>query len=197
MTSPDFDRMYLEEGDPWKVGSSWYEQRKIAVVLASLAEPSYGRALDPACGTGHLAFALAARCGEVVARDASAPAIDVATRTCAKSGNVSIGVAALPYVTAEPAGPFDLLVLSELFYYLDSSTRRAAVDTLLARAADRVEIVAVHWREAPEDGTSSGEAVHVELRDRFKSIGLRHQVAHFDEEFVLDVFTRGHDHHTD
>lgn len=195
--TPDFDRMYTEEGDPWKVGSSWYEQRKIAVVMACLADPQYGRCLDPACGTGHLARTLAGRCGEVAAYDASEAAIEVARRTCADAGNVRLDVRRIPYQGEDPGGPFDLVVLSEFLYYLDAATRRAAVDSVLARAADRFELLAVHWRDRPEDGTVSGDDAHGELRESCKDRGLRHQVAHFDEEFVLDVFTRGHDRHSD
>lgn len=197
MTAPDFDRMYIEEGDPWKVGSSWYEQRKIAVALACLADPSYDRVLDPACGTGHLARAVAERSGMVVAKDASAPAVEIARRVCESVENVDIDVAALPYASGETAGPFDLIVLSEFLYYLSPEMRRLTIGSVLDRAADRAEIIAVHWRDAPEDGTSSGDDVHIELRERLKVEGFRHQVAHFDEEFVVDDFTRGHDHHTD
>lgn len=197
MTSPDFDRMYIEEGDPWKVGSSWYEQRKIAVALACLADPSYDRVLDPACGTGHLARAVAERSGVVVAKDASAPAVEIARRVCESVENVNIDVAALPYAFGETAGPFDLIVLSEFLYYLDNDARARSIDSVLERAADRAEVIAVHWRDSPEDGTASGEDVHAELRNYFKARGFRHQVAHFDEEFVIDDFTRGHDQHTE
>ena len=32
---PDFEALYGREHDPWQVGSSWYEQRKLAVVAAT------------------------------------------------------------------------------------------------------------------------------------------------------------------
>lgn len=198
MTTPDFDRMYTEESDPWRVGSSWYEQRKIAVVLASLAEPRYRRALDPACGTAHLAGALAGRSDQVIGYDASAPAIEVAHRTCRELDNVTLDVLALPYDgTHLPDGHFDLIVLSEFLYYLDGASRRDALASVLALSADRVEVAAVHWRERPDDGTASGDEVHEELRADLKQRGFRHQVAHFDEEFVVDVLTRGHDRHSE
>jgi SAM-dependent methyltransferase len=190
--------MYIEEDDPWRVGSSWYEQRKIAVLLASLAEPRYRRALDPACGTAHLARALSRRCDEVVGYDASAPAIDVARRTCGGLENVTLGVRALPYDPPDtPGAPFDLIVLSEFLYYLDAPRRRAALTSVLERAAGRVEIASVHWRERPDDGTASGDEVHEELRAELRPRGFRHQVAHFDEEFVIDILTLGHDRHSE
>ena len=33
---PDFDTLYRDDPDPWQVASSFYEQRKRAVLLASL-----------------------------------------------------------------------------------------------------------------------------------------------------------------
>lgn len=196
---PDFDRLYIEEQDPWRVGSSWYEQRKIAIVLATLAERNYSRALDPACGTGHLARELATRSDQVVATDASPAAIEITRATCATVENVAVGARTLPFEDAvqpdlaDGDGPFDLIVLSEVLYYLSAEQRQQAVASVLQRAAQRVEVLAVHWREHPEDGAVSGDDVHAQLRADFKERGFRHQVAHFDEEFVIDVFTRGHD----
>ena len=192
---PDFDRLYVDETDPWLVGSSWYEERKVGVVLAALAERRYTRALDPACGTGHLAHALADRCDQVVACDASVPAIEVARTICDDATNVALAVHTMPYGERGPDGPFDLVVLSEVLYYLSPEDRRSAVLRVIDRAAERVEIAAVHWRDRTENATVSGDDVHAELREFFKQRGFRHQVAHFDEEFVLDVFTRGHDNY--
>lgn len=197
MSAPDFDRMYSEERDPWKVATSWYEQRKIAIVVAALSSAAYDRALDPACGTAHLALAIAQRCGEVVASDASPAAIEVARETCAGSDRIRLSTASVPYDETGPAGPFDLIVLSEFLYYLGDLDRSFVIESVLERAAGRVELVTVHWREQPEDGTISGDGVHEELREVLKGKGFRHQVAHFDEEFVLDIFTRGHDVHSD
>lgn len=209
-SAPDFDRLYAQDRDPWQVATSWYEQRKIGVVEACLSETTYERALDPACGTGHLVRAVARRCATVLARDASAPAIVAASDTCAGLPNVTLQVRELPYrtkprhsVLAAPNDlhapvlvPFDLLLLSEFLYYLDAADRRATLDSLLPLLSPRVEVLTVHWREQPEDGTCSGDGVHEELRSYFGERGFRHQVAHFDEEFVLDVFTRGHDRYS-
>ena len=49
---PDFDPLYRANSDPWAVSSSFYEQRKLDLVLGVLALPRYARAWDPACGYG-------------------------------------------------------------------------------------------------------------------------------------------------
>lgn len=195
MTVDDFDRLYRADNDPWRVATSWYEQRKIGIVLASLSQRRYQRALDPACGTGHLARELASRCTEVFASDASAVAVDIARGVCADVSHLTIRHRALPEVGGSGEGEADLIVLSEVLYYLPVDMRRQAISSVLRQAAPRVEVVAVHWTEQPEEALVSGEHVHTELRELFGTVEFRHQVAHFDEEFTLDIFTRGHDHY--
>lgn len=195
MTVDDFDRLYRADDDPWRVATSWYEQRKIGIVLASLSQQRYQRAVDPACGTGHLARDLASRCDEVFASDASAVAVDIARRICADVTNLQVRHRVLPEVDEAGEGQADLIVLSEVLYYLPPHIRRQAISGVLRQAAPRVEVVAVHWTEQPEEAVTSGEQVHTELRAIFGTAEFRHQVAHFDEEFTLDIFTRGHDHY--
>ena len=57
---PDFDALYEADPDPFQVRSSFYEQRKIGLVLDCLTKPTYAAAWDPACGVGELAARLAA-----------------------------------------------------------------------------------------------------------------------------------------
>ena len=67
--SPDFETLYRANHEPWRVGSSLYEQRKLEIVLACMSRPCYRLAWDPARGTGHLAVRLAERCDRVLASD--------------------------------------------------------------------------------------------------------------------------------
>ena len=79
---PDFETLYRANHDPWRVGTSSYEQRKLDIVLACLSRPRYCLAWDPACGTGHLAARLAERCDRVLASDASEAAVALTTTEC-------------------------------------------------------------------------------------------------------------------
>jgi hypothetical protein len=59
---PDFDALYRASSDPWAVSSSFYEQRKLDLVLGVLALPRYARAWDPARGVqAELVAALTSR----------------------------------------------------------------------------------------------------------------------------------------
>jgi len=114
---PDFETLYRANHDPWRVGTSSYEQRKLDIVLACLSRPRYSLAWDPACGTGHLAARLAERCDQVLASDASEAAVALTTTECGGLRNVTSRVLRLPAVPADLGAP-DLIVLSEFFYYL-------------------------------------------------------------------------------
>ena len=72
---PDFDAMYGADDDPWDVESSWYERRKLSVLLATLPREHYDRAWEPGCGPGLVSARLADRVGELVASDSSTAAI--------------------------------------------------------------------------------------------------------------------------
>ncbi len=186
---PDFDELYGREQDPWQVGSSWYEQRKLAVVAASLRRRHYASAWDPACGTGHLARHLASVADRVLATDGAPGAIEISRKTCGGLSNVELEICVLP-ATPGDRGAFDLVVLSEFVYYLRPAERRAALAEVRRLSAPQAEIVSVHWRHRPHDAYASGEETQTEIVDELSARGWRHPVHHLEEDFVLDVMER-------
>lgn len=160
------------------VGTSWYEQRQLAVALACLAQPSNRLAWDAAAGSGHLARRLAERCDGVLATDASGVA--VASWDDLPDGLIA-QVSALPAVPVA-ATAADLVVLSEVLYYLDAPDRAA---TASAVAHLGVEVMAVNWRHHPHDAQLSGEEALVELQDALIARGFTLQARHDDRDFVL------------
>lgn len=186
---PDFDAYYRADPDPWDVGSSAYEQRKRAVVLACLRRPRYGSAWDPACGTGHLTAELAARCDRVAASDGSATAADLARERCAGLP-VTVSHRALPDPPEEGFRP-DLVLLSEVFYYLADTVRAATLALIDARAARAAELVVVHWEGSPDDAWLSGPAAQQEVVSQLGERGWTHRIHHDDDGFLLDTLTRG------
>lgn len=182
----DFDALYRADPDPFQVSSSWYEQRKIEVVLASLSQFRYELAWDCACGTGHLAAALAARCGRVLATDASAEAVRLSSRTTADLGNVDCELAALPDVPPS-VGPGSLVVVSEVLYYLDDQTRAASYQAI---ASTGQEVVVVHWRHYPPDAFLSGARATAESVEVLSALGWSASVWHEESDFVLATMLR-------
>jgi len=188
---PDFDALYRVDSDPWRVQSSFYESRKLDLVLACLSRPTYDAAWDPASGVGELAARLAPRAGRVLASDASAQAVHLTRHRCRSVSNVTVLQLVLPQSPPTEAGPFDLIVLSEFFYYLGDEQRARALAAVQEVAADRAELVAVHWRHHPNDAFLPGEQVQDEIVGQLKQVGWQHIIQHDDRDFIIDVLDRG------
>jgi chemotaxis methyl-accepting protein methylase len=64
---------------------------------------------------------------------------------------------------APPAGPFDLIVFSELGYYFPREQLASIAATLASRLEPGGELVAVHWLGASDDHLLHGDDVHTVL----------------------------------
>ncbi len=180
-----FHEMYRDSDDPWGFTSRWYEQRKYQLTLAALSAPRYGTAFEAGCSIGVLSEQLAARCDELLAVDLSDKAVQIAAERLEPLGE-RVVVQTRDFVADWPTGTLDLIVLSEVLYYLDP----AQLDTVIANAAaaltDDGELIAVHWRWPVEEYPQTGDQVHDRLRDS----ELTHTAGYLDTDFRLDVFTR-------
>jgi len=180
-----FDQFYGAGPDPWGFESRWYEQRKRAITMASLPRQRFSAAFEPGCAIGVLTAELADRCDRLLASDiALAP---LATARQRLAGREGVAFAQLEVPGEWPAGPFDLVVLSEIGYYCDrddlAELIRLAVDSL----TDDGVLLACHWRHAVVDYPLSGDQVHEQLR---AESGLIVQAEHLEEDFRLDVLVR-------
>jgi SAM-dependent methyltransferase len=181
-----FDQMYAESADPWDLAGRWYDRRKYALTVASLPSPSYRRAFEPACSVGVLTELLAARCETLLATDLSQDAVAVTRRR----------LRAQPHVTVErqqipgdwPPGTFDLIVLSEVGYYLAPAVFATVVDQAISSLDPDGVIVAAHWRHPIDGCPTDGDGVHDALRaDPRLDVLARHEEA----DFLLEVLTLG------
>lgn len=185
---PDFDAVYRADPDPWRVRTSFYERRKLEVVLASLSAPSYDRAWDPACGVGELAARLGERSAAVLATDASVEAVRLTQARLTDVATVVVRRHALP----DAPGPesYDLVALCEFLYYLDSDDRRATLDLVDRLLSPTGELMSVHWRHRPHDAWLSGAAVQAEIDAHLRQRGWLRLVHHEDVDFVLASYRR-------
>ena len=117
-----FEEQYRDLGDPWHFETSRYEQRRYGIAMAMLPDLRYHRAFEPGCSIGELTARLAFRADELVAMDCSPTAVETARARCRGLDHVTFAVGELP--RAWPAGPFDLVVLSEIGYYFDRAELR-------------------------------------------------------------------------
>ncbi|MEJ2865054.1 class I SAM-dependent methyltransferase [Actinomycetospora flava] len=180
-----FDDLYAADADPWGIERGWYEERKRAVVLAALPRAHYARAFEPGCAGGALSVELAGRCDELVCWDPAAQAVATAQERLADRPDVRVEQGALPGRT--PDGTFDLVVASEVVYYLDADDREAFWRSVEACLRPGGHLLAVHWlREAPEYPVE-GAGVHDGLAER---PAFARTVRHEEADFRLEVYAR-------
>ncbi len=142
--APDyFDALYSAKGDPWGFSTSQYERDKYEATLGALGRQHYGRALEVGCSIGIFTRRLASRCDALTAIDASVVAVEAARRACADCGNVSVELGMVP--SGFPDGRFDLILLSEVLYYLDVADLWRVADRCAETLAPDGEVVLCHW----------------------------------------------------
>lgn len=180
-----FEKLYEGSPDPYGLRTRWYEQRKRDILLASLPRQRFGRCYEPGCGNGELTAQLAARCDTVLAADFSAQVLRAARQRTAALPQVRVVQHVLPnqWPVAEP---FDLIVLSEVLYFLAiDAVRTVARHCARGLAPDGV-LVACDWRADFAARASTTAAVHAELAET----GLHAATVHDEDDFSLRVWTR-------
>lgn len=176
-----FERVYARSSDPWGFETRWYEKRKYALTLAALPRPRYRRAFEPGCAGGVLTAELSTRCDALVAFE---PVPRIASRARERAPAADVRVGALP--EDWPEGRFDLVVASEVLYYVEPEGFFTLSANLEASLEPGGHLVAVHWR-LETDYPMRGDEVHARL-GRLPFIGRIH---HYEQkEFLLDVFDR-------
>lgn len=187
-----FDATYARHDDPWGFTDRPYEARKRALTLAALPDARYPRGLEVGCSIGVLTAELATRCDALTGTDVADAALDAARARLADAPHVQLVRGALGGTGDDelPGGPFDLVVLSEVGYYLSWADLTAALPDLLSRLARGGTVLACHWRHPVEDYPLSGDAVHRALARTAQDLGLTHVVEHREADLLLDVWSR-------
>lgn len=183
-----FDALYRGSDDPWLTQTRWYERRKRALLLACLPHERYESAYEPGCGNGVLTQALAERCDAVLASDGSDLAVAAARQRLAGFRNVTVERHVLP--DDWPTGAFDLVVLSELVYFLD----KASIDVTGQRVARSLTehrtrpgiAIACNWLAPIAGYGHSGEEAHRRL---VAAIGLPLVFEYRDADFIVDAWS--------
>ncbi|MGN8049893.1 PIG-L family deacetylase [Curtobacterium sp. 22159] len=174
-----FDAHYRRKPEGWDFDGSWYERRKRAVTLAALPRERYRSALELGCSTGVLTAALTERADAVLGTDISEAPL---TRARTRAPLARFVRAALP--DEWPVGRWDLVVLSEVGYYLSPADLDRTIDRVLASLDDDGVLVACHWRHPDDEAVTSGDAVDARLAERWPRPAL---VRHVEPDFVLSV----------
>jgi len=126
-----FNLLYEANPDPWDFATSPYERRKYQASLQALGQRKFAAAFEIGCSIGVFTALLAPRCKALLAVDAAAAPLRAAAQSCAGLAQVRFEKRMMP--RDWPARKFDLIVFSEVLYFLNpADVRRCA---MLAREA--------------------------------------------------------------
>ncbi len=178
-----FDALFTADEDPWKFKTRWYEERKRALTLACLPQRRYASGYEPGCANGELSAALATRCDRLLVTDGSAKAVALARDRLAGQPHVQVRQA---WVPAEwPTDHFDLIVISELGYFLDTAAMTALAACARQALAPGGTLLACHWHRPPEGFELNGDTVHDMLTE---ALPVPHVGHYRDDDFRIDLW---------
>lgn len=178
-----FELLYAGDPDPWKFATSEYERDKYAATLAALGERRFASGFEVGCSIGVLTRKLAARCDALLSVDVADAALHAAQERCADLSHVRFERMVVP--KNWPVGHFDLILFSEVLYYLGlDGINRAAERTLETLDRDGT-VLLCNWL-GPTDGACPGD----EAAERFIAACvpvLRPLTHHRAQKYRLDV----------
>jgi cyclopropane fatty-acyl-phospholipid synthase-like methyltransferase len=186
MSLEDFEARYRADPDPWGYTSSEYERRKYDATLAACGDGPFADALELGGSIGVFSALLASRCERLTTIDAAPTAVAAARRRLGDAPHIDVILGEIP--DAIPIRAFDLVVASEILYYLTASGLARTLRRLESVMVVGARLVAVHWRPAgPERPLDAGQA-HTILREQpwLESLGSNGQ----RDEYRLDVLER-------
>ncbi|MGH7796470.1 MAG: SAM-dependent methyltransferase [Candidatus Binatia bacterium] len=107
-----------QRGDPWDLQTSEFEQRRCARLIEILSARRYAKVLEIGCAAGVFTRLLTRVADRVVALDVSPNAIERAKTTWRGPESTEFQVANILEYDAHGEGPWDLVVMSDMVYFL-------------------------------------------------------------------------------
>jgi SAM-dependent methyltransferase len=152
-----FDELYDTADDPFGFGTHPEEAEKFAYTLGVCGDGALGRVLEIGCAVGDFTELLAERSSSVLGIDVSARAVERASARLAAFPNVRCEVGTLPHDF--PEGRFDLVVASDVLYYLSTDELVEALRRIEEAIDPGGSLVIVHF--VPRMGSVlDGDEVH-------------------------------------
>lgn len=182
-----FDAVYNAKDDPWDFTTSEYEANKYAATVNALPRAHYESAFEIGCSIGVLTAQLAKKCQTLLAVDVNEKAVRQARERCRDLSNARIEKMGIP--SEFPAENFDLIVVSEVGYYLSVEDWRTAQEKIFAHLRSAGSVVLVHWTHFVPDYPQTGDAVHDSFAARVEGKS-KHLKAARTADYRLDVWEK-------
>ncbi|HXP09694.1 MAG TPA: SAM-dependent methyltransferase [Acidobacteriaceae bacterium] len=178
-----FERLYQDNPDPWNFKTSAYEHQKYEATLSALGTRRFEMALEVGCSIGILTRRLASRCDRLLGVDFVPAAVAMARSRCAPLPGVSIEQMQIPQQW--PEGKFDLILFSEVLYFLDEEDLRETCDHTLRSLLPGGLVLLVNYTGKTDDPINGDEAASVFIKASFPD--LRPILQSRDSLYRLDL----------
>ena len=187
LDSEYFKGVYDANEDPWNFETSQYEAKKYEATIASLPKEHYESVLEIGCSIGVLTQLLAEKSTHLLATDISEKALDLAKKRCADLGNVAFRK--LNFQNELPEEQYDLIMVSEVAYYLSPKDWKVAVGNLYERLKTNGNIVLVHWLPEVHDYPQTGDEVH-QIFEKLMKDKMKNVFNDRAETYRIDVWAK-------
>ena len=165
-----FERKFRTNIDPWNYRHSRFEQYKRRQLLRACGCAKRGRGLELGCANGETTRELARLCLTLTALDGSPTALAEARRRN-DVPHIKFTKASLP--GQMPAGPFDLIVASEIAYYLPPHEAVRLGRCLVRALAPGGRVIVLHHRRHFSDAAQHAALAHRRLCNMLRHCMVR------------------------
>ncbi|MGI4727010.1 MAG: SAM-dependent methyltransferase [Janthinobacterium lividum] len=189
LSSDYFDDVYQRNDDPWDFENSTYEKQKYEATLTALPHLIYKNVFEIGCSIGVLSEKLALRSKKLLSVDVADLALAKATQRLKKFPQVKVEKLSVPQQF--PKESFDLILLSEVGYYLSKNDLQKLAFLMINHLETGGQLLLVHWTPFVPDYPQTGDEVH----DYFMNLcqqkqHLQHLFYQREEKFRLDLFEK-------
>ncbi len=188
MNATGFEALYREQSDPWGYHRSGYERDKYCATLDACGPGPFTAGLELGGSIGVFTGLLAPRCDGLVSLDSAPTAVAAARAHLDRRGladRVDVRLGEIPRDI--PDGRFELVVASEILYYVPEPQLTQTLVALEQCLVTAGRLVAVHWRPEGPERPHSAAGVHARLRALpWLALTAEHPTA----DYLLDVFAR-------
>jgi SAM-dependent methyltransferase len=169
--------LYAETHDPWDFEHSTYEQNKFKATRNALSQPRYNATFELGCGNGQLARHLVQISDRYTGMDAVEKALSAA-RQAVPTGTFVKGFYPCPL----PDDTFDLIVLSEILYFLNPQGIGLLASDIGSRWPN-AEVICVTWL-----GPSGNELQGDDAAEIFKAALVTHYQELIDQTENYSIY---------
>ncbi len=168
-----FQRIYEASPDPWGFASNPYEQEKYQRTVQALGGRRFASGLEIGCSLGFLTRMLAPRCEALLGVDLVEQPLEAARARCADQPGVSFQQMRVP--GEWPDGRWDLIVLSEVLYFLTPADIDRSAKRVLASLLPDAMVVLVNWLGQSDDPCTGDEAANCFIAATAGALHVVHQ----------------------